>query len=302
MSPSPDQKPQRLCMFCEKGELSATHVWPNWLHKMYPGTGDTSLKSYIAEYSNPHDYAINIAKAKTRQNGLFTMKPRVACVDCNTGWMNDFEKDVLRFIKPVLEGERVNLNLDQCKTLAGWLGLITFVADAIDADDAHLSGAERKYFWKKKEIPQNFSVFIAGYEGEEWFQAYVRIVISAFIEDGLGLHHEGINPDHHCHLVTFCIGKLFVQVFRSPILKLLMDYDEATKATGMTQIWPPKRERSWPFKKWQLKFPLKLTLSDEEADRIGSAFAERADIRRIAEGNLGNLPNFSEPHSCILNE
>ena len=293
------EKPRRACIFCDKGNLSATHIWPNWLHKMYPGKGDTSLKEFRAEYSNPHEYDMNLAKVKFRQNGLFTMKPRVACVECNTGWMNDFEEEVRKFIKPVLKGEFVSLSLSQSNTLAGWLGLIMFVADAIDPDGIQLSKPERIHFRKQKKLPLNFSIFIAGYEGDDWFQAYVRILLGAFIRDNLGLDHEGIEPAHHCHLVTFCVGKLFIQVYRSPILKLLMDYDISTRATGLTQIWPPKRERTWPFKKRSLKFPLKLTLNDEEADRIGSAFAERTDRLRIAQGSLESLPSFSEPHSSI---
>jgi hypothetical protein len=86
-------KPAKTCIFCDKTNRSKTHIWPDWLNKLL-----------LPPTIHAHEFEDEDTKQTTsrvRQGSIFTQKPYLACVDCNTGWMRKFEDDMLLFSTPL---------------------------------------------------------------------------------------------------------------------------------------------------------------------------------------------------------
>jgi hypothetical protein len=78
----------KKCLFCGEPGLSLTHIWPDWLNRMYPGSAHVGR--YVATEPTSPTSEERIVTHKNYQGSLFSRKPKLACIDCNTGWMKLF--------------------------------------------------------------------------------------------------------------------------------------------------------------------------------------------------------------------
>ncbi len=79
--PSHLRKKAAKCIFCDEPGLSKTHIWPAWLNSLLaPGTAHW-VKAERRDAT----------EVKIKQGSIFSQKPYLACVCCNTGWMKSFE-------------------------------------------------------------------------------------------------------------------------------------------------------------------------------------------------------------------
>jgi hypothetical protein len=126
-------RPQRFCIFCDGPHLSKTHIWPEWLNTLLqpPGTRLEELD---------HARIISNRKSRIREGSIFTQKPYLCCITCNTGWMRKFEDEMCSFAKPLFAPPTGDVILDDTKQriLAVWVALITILAEFIDRDSRYL--------------------------------------------------------------------------------------------------------------------------------------------------------------------
>lgn len=156
----------------EGGRLSETHIWPGWLNRLLaPGT------DRLEELERPKHRG-GASERRLKQGSIFTQKPHLACIDCNTGWMRQFEDDMCFFAKPIFTSRgSVTLNMDQRRALAGWVALIAILAEYIDKSKASLtiSEADKTHLKKNREPPRAWSIVAISSNSRKWFARYRHV-------------------------------------------------------------------------------------------------------------------------------
>jgi hypothetical protein len=85
------------------------------------GTHRLDIDTSVIHLS-PEQSETIITPSRVKQGGLFSQKPYLACDCCNTGWMNNFEKQTLLFAKQlIVSGENIILTRDQARSLSCWV-------------------------------------------------------------------------------------------------------------------------------------------------------------------------------------
>lgn len=269
------------CIFCgQKGGLTRTLIWPNWLNKILTVPIDRTLTRQweiplSPNHSDEHAETIKI------QGGFFSQKPFLACDRCNTGWMSDFEPKIKSFAIPLLTSlDQVKISRNQLDILAGWTCMIAMLAE-YEKHRRHscIPKEERRYFKEYLQPPDTWGIFVCSQNCAKWYAHYVihrkwykssisaPEFVSTFVAD----------RPANTQISSFGVGKLFVQTFSSPYLRLFEDFRSVVKSEGLLQIWPKPSPLN-PFAKRSTKFPTKLVLDEEAADIMASAFSKRFDI------------------------
>lgn len=217
---------------------------------------------------------------------MFSQKPQVACVNCNTRWMKAFEDEMLKFAIPIFTGERpIILDQYQIRVFAVWLSLITILSQYTDnhRESVVTTQEERDYLMRHRKPPDHWSIFAASQDvfdaNESWKIRYKAHIFN------LRLMSDSERPAYrpldriapNSQIATFGMGKIFVQTFVCPPGPIVMDYRVAAKAAGLIPIWPMPL-RLWPFTKGQAKLPTKLVLNNESAEIVSEAFRRRTDV------------------------
>jgi hypothetical protein len=265
-------KSPKKCIFCDGPKPSRTHIWPDWLKRLLDpdGTGHVIINAT----NNTHE---------TKQGSIYSQKPYLACVGCNTGWMHKFEDEMLKFAVPIFTGERpVTLSEYQIRVFAVWVSLIAVLAQyCVKKDRSYvtITPDDRTFLKRHRMPPAHWSIFaisqdthLATADGG-WRTKY-------------GLHTAALSQvqpwrgewepkrSKNTQVASFGMGKVFVQTFVCPIPGLVRDYRIAAKAKGMKPIWPMP-SGFWPFTKGTAKFPTKFVLDDESAQAMHSSFPSR---------------------------
>jgi hypothetical protein len=269
------------CIFCGQPGLTRTHIWPDWLNKMFPGKRKTRVVITHSELAPISRSAPR--QRKNTEGNLFSLKPYLACGKCNGGWMKKFEDDSLKFIKPILLGHSgVRLSNSQIITLAGWLCLIIILFEFVTGGPVCIPASERIYLKRHRQPSDSWAIFVAGLYGPEWSRAASHFGHRIFTsgqstEAGLAVEQPFGAPNSQ--ITSLGMGKLFVHAINMPNWRWLRDFEVAARARGLTRIWP-RPLVIWPFTKGQTKFPPKLTLTDEAAYWVAESYANRLDAFR----------------------
>ena len=108
----------RICAFCGGGQVTAEHVWPDWLVRLFPST------SIRVERSGGH------ALSYTQKSIKLTV--RAVCEGCNSGWMSDIENLAKPVLLPMIHGRPVRLGGPEQRAVAIWT-----IKTAIAFSDRH---------------------------------------------------------------------------------------------------------------------------------------------------------------------
>jgi hypothetical protein len=129
-------------------------------------TNRLNLSGTSAEYGR---------EKKFRQGSIFTQKPYLACVGCNTGWMKKCEDEMGKFARPIFSTfDAVTLNDKQMCVMAVWVALITTLAEYIDRSKSSLTipVSDREYLKKFLKPPPHWSISAASLDGKRWAARY----------------------------------------------------------------------------------------------------------------------------------
>ena len=269
----------RKCLFCGEPGLTGTHVYPDWLNRLIKGSGQR-VHTY-EEHGDPYRPEPLVRKFKRKQGSVFSQAPYLACGDCNNGWMNRFEDEMVKFAKPIFLGEPVSLTRYQTRVMVGWLTLITILVQYIERGTRQVPAvpaAERYYFKKHRWPPDNWTIVAASLDAPRWRLSH-RINLRALYPSP-GFEWPTTIPvtgETNTHLSSFGMGKLFVQLFACPIANHVHDYRTSSKAAGLQRLWPLPSGLWFPSRRLP-KFPTKLILDDDGADRIADEFHQRLGI------------------------
>jgi hypothetical protein len=221
-----------------------------------------------------------------RQGSVFTQKPYLTCVDCNTGWMKDFEDQVERLAALFSSSDSVTLEREQTAALAGWITLITILAEYIDTsgDSLTTTRGDLESIRLDRQPPAHWSIFAASLAATIWAARYRHHATRIDQFTGVQQFMEAVKADQSSNTQTssFGIGRVFFQIFSTPEPSFVTDYRITAKGAGLTQIWPLPPGRLWPYaKEGAAKFPTQLVLTDQTADELANAYPER--IKRLTK-------------------
>ena len=278
-------RPQRFCIFCDGPGLSKTHIWPDWLNRLLR---PPSLR--LEELDNPR--IISNRKSKFKQGSIFSQKPYLCCIKCNTGWMRKFEDEMSSFAKPIFAAPNMDVVLDDTKQriFAAWLALVAILAEYIDHKGSVCVSKEDRIFLKTRLMPpeDNWTIAACSLSGQKWTHRYRHHSLfigefSSVIEYQFAVEEGRTN---NTQIASFGMGQLFVQVFSCPNLRLVSSFRDFGKASGLTQIWPIERG-FWPLPRRLPKFPTQTVLNDDAADILADDFNERIKILTRPPPSLG---------------
>lgn len=220
-------------------------------------------------------------RTKKKQGSIFSQKPFLACIGCNTGWMKNFEDEMLKFAPPIFTGEQpVDLTQYQIRVFVGWMSLITVLAQYTKPmrEGLVITREEREHLMRNLKPPDDWSIFAASqnidpYVTGSWFMQYRTHT--------KGLHHFSVpNPGAphgwNTQISSFGMGRVFAQTFVTRSSRIVSDYRLAMKAKDLIQIWPLPAG-FWPFTKGTAHFPTKLVLDQDTAEFVADGFMRRLE-------------------------
>jgi hypothetical protein len=268
----------RKCIFCGCPGLSKTHIWPEWLERLLLPGSLRSIELVRPDHISPTHTRFQRVQ-QTKQGSIFTQKPYLACVDCNTGWMKHFEDEMLKFAKPLfISWEKVILDVHQVHAIATWISLVTVLAEYMDRSQGSVSISEvdRAYLKTCRRPPESWSIFAASLDGKVWRARYRHH--SLMVGDFKSLsEYDAAFGEHHpnnTQLSTFGIGNLFFQVFSCPKQTLGYNVQSMAIESGLTQLWPILPDSVANVTDGYIKFPTRRRLSDYDAELLSDESIE----------------------------
>lgn len=232
----------RSCVFCgsEERPLTREHVFPAWIGREFfsDGTGTSVL--------------IN-ADGQTRSFPAqpFTQTLKIACNQCNNGWMSRLEVKVRPLLVEMMVGHTVRLRPPQQHILASWAVKTSLVLDHLHPSARVVPDSEYRELYQNKEPnPQHF-VWLGvrsvppGPRGQTVLIVRKQQIVNFQAESDLvnvarTLAAEG----RKLYRITFGLGALVVAVFSHDFpfdMSVTMPERPVIK-----QIWPVTRRFKWP--------------------------------------------------------
>ena len=221
------------CIFCGcVGRMTKEHIWPRWFGKLLVKKSGASYvaDSFVGEGKGPVSRSSNTE----RQGDLTTMKFRVVCKSCNSGWMSDLEQKA----KPIILSQFGNpspLSREEATILSKWVVMKVMVAEFAQPNTLLTPNADRKEMQASQAIPDYFSVYLATHATEEHV-GYLRHS-GSFSKSASG--PEPPIPrecDRNTQTVTFVIGLLVFHVVAKRVANLAEE--QLNPPIKLLRLWP----------------------------------------------------------------
>lgn len=240
-----------ICIFCGKeGNLSKEHLWPSWLGKMYLRKGDEKHTRGAQTLLNKK--LLNDGTYE-RPGHLFTLKNRVVCQDCNSGWMSEVENETKPLLLNMIGGKEIEITYVDIQKLAFWIALKIVTAEFANKDEniyvtPHI---ERRVMMDERKIPPFFNIFV-GTHSTGHNSAWLRHSWTmSYSPNGPIPPLEG--RQRNAQAISFIIGPIFIYAMH---IRLLDFFPEKHFKFGtMIKIWPSKNGYvKWPPRKALKKY------------------------------------------------
>ncbi len=152
-----------------------------------------------------------------RSGHLFTLKNRVVCRDCNSGWMSEVENETKPLLLNMIGGKEIEITYDDIQKIAFWIALKIVTAEFANKDEnlRVTPQIERRAMMDERKIPP--------LEGRQ----------------------------RNAQAISFIIGPIFIYVMHVRLLDFFPE--KHFKFGTMIKIWPSKNG----FVKWPPRKALK---------------------------------------------
>jgi hypothetical protein len=280
----------KKCIFCGEPGLSKTHIWPQWINKLLgpPNSRRYELIRPTHRAGSPTEHQL---ETRQFQGSIFSQKPYLACVDCNTGWMKTFEDEMEKFAKPIFTSlSNVRIASREMQTMAGWAALIATLAEFMDRDRKPvISEAERTYIKNHLKPPATWTVVATTVDDKEWASKYQHR--TTFISDYASVEDFKASIETRPHpntlISTFGMGKLLIQIFVCPDHRFIENFRAFSLSLGLLQLWPIVAAAGPLVSPKNLaQFPTSRRLTDQDADFVAAAYAAKIESSTVVPSRL----------------
>lgn len=212
------------CIFCgNSGPLTKEHVFSRWTHRFLPPRS-RSQKNYSVMHVNAQiqksDRSLMLRPGDIRDWQIQCVCAKI----CNNGWMRERVENVARPIMlPLIEGDQFlkgNTTLimpHQQRIIATWAAMKAMVAEFDPQSTVTTHHMQRKYLMQRLAPPVGWTVWIGPYLRASWPSHWGSTHFFYASPKQHARMGSDIRATHHnSHVSTQVIGKLFIQVIRSP--------------------------------------------------------------------------------------
>lgn len=184
-----------------------------------------------------------ISTSKIIKGDLRGRKLRVACEQCNNGWMSHLQNQAKPILLPMMLGTKAVLSPDEQSIISAWMAMFTMVFEQMDPDSAAITKEEREKFKAEKRAQENWLIWIAPYSG----------AILPATHRGIHLRDKRdpiVGPDiaiprNNFQFMLVALGRICLLAMSTvPALfleKLHTTYPLEMAACGFCNIWPNRR-------------------------------------------------------------
>lgn len=242
------------CIFCgREGNLSKEHLWPEWLGKMYLRKGD---EKHTFGSQTHMDRQLIHDGVYERPGHLFTLKTRVVCRDCNSGWMSRVEHEVKPLILNMIGGKKIKITRSEIELFSFWVALKVVTAEFANKTEniSVTPYVDRHAMMTDRKMPPFFNVFISTHStghNSAWLR---HCWTMAFSPNGPFPPLEG--RQRNSQAITFFVGPIFIYIVNVRLLGFLPE--QHFKFGPLIKIWPSKMN----FIRWPPRQPLRKIESD----------------------------------------
>jgi len=157
--------------------MSKEHIWPRWAAHLVPGGAEYGI---IAGSADKKDRISSVREDLKRQGSITTFKVRNVCIECNSGWMSQYESNLKSVLEMLALGRTANVSAEQQKLLIDYLFYKALILDA--AFENFLDVGVANAFFDVRTIPADVSIFILNCVAGRW-RSGVRIMGGHFAEE-----------------------------------------------------------------------------------------------------------------------
>lgn len=206
------------CAYCGKSaKLTKEHIWGKWSTKYLgpPIRGG----AHLVRLNTPEvKKGAQDGRGPSRSRTL-----RIACASCNSGWMKDVNDRAKPTLVRLAKGEWWDLSPYERQSIAAWATLFTMSYEHADLATMATLPAERLKFSINHHPPAHWSVGIARYNGDGYYEDSIQ--------------HTGFmtkEPVMDLQTTTFLFGKIIFHTYssRSAI------FPRWWKRFNLEKIWP----------------------------------------------------------------
>jgi hypothetical protein len=270
------------CIFCGRTDLSREHVWSTWMHQFIrkPNKPQKHIRRVIS--TSVKTGIKRETQAIVRPGDIISMKLKVVCGNhCNAGWMSRIESRVKPILIPLLLGLPTTLPKYSQEILATWIAMKLMVAEfSMPPDDIVTPALERSLLMGRQRPPDDImAIWIGRYQGNIWSNTYISH--GAAVAWAPAGTVPVVTPENSrrrtVQAQTLFMGQLYIQAVTTTVPQIKMQ-TPAPFAYHIKQIWPFKRELSWPPE---------IPMNDVVANLLATGFDRFAARLPVAPGAPG---------------
>lgn len=151
----------KLCVYCGKPGSSKEHIRGSWsrAHALAKLSG---TEHQLVRYPDgDHQQEPSISKGGlTRDGGPRSSTLKIACVNCNNGWMNRIIGEAKPTITDLNYGYWGQISLDRQSTVAAWIAMFVMSHEFADKETVCVSQHERTFLMDNGLPSENWQIAI----------------------------------------------------------------------------------------------------------------------------------------------
>lgn len=239
------KKPPGKCIFCERGGLSKEHVWSEWTYELVPRLPKGAHVRRVS-HSTPHSHFKKVESAKRYEGSVNTVKLRVVCKHCNTGWMSRLDEKAKCILPPFILGTHGVINKSASDTIAAWIAMKLMVTEFARPLEVATPLHDRRYLMDTGKPPDNWQIWVAPVISKKWRAGYVRSSSLLDGVDGAGrpiIHDNGMAKN--AQAMTLGVGRLLFLAVSTTIPQLRFE-NPLEARRYIRPIWPFTESFLWP--------------------------------------------------------
>ena len=286
--------PGRECVWCGSAANSKEHVFPQWLHKLdgpsryiaQHGGFQESAPRLVARHDHNERWVEYEAIRGTRAPNLHKVEVKAVCKKCNENWMSQLEQSAKPIIRRLIEGDDIDLTVNDLETLASWAHKTFLMYDQWEeSPDRRYRGGDYRAFYADRIPPSHVRLYLAhspsatfgmwsdsrcvippGADAQSYMDAHSPNCGSSWLAvDGMVIVEHWFSPDYPSQDRLRKFGRSVRASSHHTMRKL-----------GAHEIWPAPHElHGWPRRRLDFKEMQAARLSLYNALRSRGVFARR---------------------------
>lgn len=243
-------KPLIKCIFCgTMAPPAAEHILPKALHKLVPRTM-AKYRTLDAVQHHTHSEF----RARSKLGDPRDWKVPCVCHGCNNGWMHRLDVKSRPLLIKMINGNRIDLNINDQTTLAAWASMKSIVAEHFDPGWSSTHHMKRRRLMKKQLPPERYWVVWIGFvPRKNWTPTWRYAPFSLSSEQNrlklIARTGSDRTTKYNGKTWTQVFGQVLFHIIHTPRSSMITDrpFPPLPNGGALIPIWPLRFESiPWP--------------------------------------------------------